>query len=378
MMKRTICLWIVLLFFAISACNSDEGESDDNETNTEMTDTAGEDTQADESDQSEPEEDRFDAVKIKAGADYYAHFENEQGLTADMRAEGDNIFLMLGLPEAERMISLNGSYERGNEFTVKGVSDTNGNQANYKGRITEDYGLEIKDENNGKSYKFTQNYAGGLPFKAYTFKETTDTDAGSPEDKMFLLLPAEGAEDLKKIILQHYFDKAQGNPNDLLKAHHEALVELYESDGMGGFWSRDISSELLFNDKGIVSYGINAYSYTGGAHGNGAGVFIVYDLKADKQIKLKDVFSASEIKQLSELVYEQIKKDREMSDEEMQAEYDLPLAVTENFYFTPKGMHFFYNAYELTSYAMGPDAVFFSFDFLKKNFNSKLINRLSR
>jgi hypothetical protein len=181
-----------------------------------------------------------------------------------------------------------------------------------------------------------------------------------------------------------YFDKdtdsGKGNMavNDLLKAHHNSLLESFEEDATGGFWNREISAEILFNDRGIVAYGINEFSYTGGAHGNGAGLFLVYDLKKNKAVELEDVFSESDMGVLSEKIYERIKKERNMSDDEMRSEYDLPIAATDNFYFTSAGMYFIYNAYELTSYAMGADAVFFSFSELNKLFDSAFIKRISR
>lgn len=350
----------MFIALGLNSCKTGENTNDNSEKKSEKTEKTTQIT--------------YEAVKINSGVNFYAHFESTDGNIADLREMNGNVFLVLGLSEQAEMISLDGSYYKNNEFMVKGVRDENGKQAKYKGRITADYGLEITDENTGKKYTFSQDYVGGIPFEAHGFIYEKDDE---PVDEIFLLLPDKKFKNLENAIIDMAFDDKKGEIDTYLTALHNEFTKEAKSAPSGAYWTRQITSDLLLNDKGIVSYAIYSYSFKGGAHGYGEQKFLVYDLENDKKITLKDVFTDAEIEKLPKLMYEKIKTNRGMNDEQMKNEYTLPLKVTDNFYLSPKGITFVYNPYEITSYAMGEDVVFIPYEDLQKDFNSDFIKKFN-
>jgi hypothetical protein len=360
---------------AFFSCKSDTDESG-NGTLREITDTT--DSSSAETDITETETEAYKAA-IHADKDFYAHFESSDKALAELSAFDGQVFLMLSLKSEPESVSLNGSFDDDMSFTVKGITQEDGKQIEYRGSIGKDYQLELSQTNDNTILKLRQDYKGGIPFKAYFLSEEFDGEAGSLTDKMQVLLPAFGEEfsKLNKLLLELLFGQKNGAAQELLSMHHQKLLNDFKSDEMGGFWNRELSSEVLYNNNGYLAYGVHQFSYTGGAHGNGSSSFLIYDLNAQKQLELNDMFGKEDLEKLEKQIYAQIKSERKLSDSEMRNEYDLPIKPNTNFYITPKGLHFFYNAYELTSYAMGPDAVFFSFEELNKGFKTDFFNNLA-
>lgn len=316
---------------------------------------------------------------IHADKDFYAHFESSENALAELSAFKGELFLMLSLGSEDEVLSLNGSFNDDMSFTVKGITQQDGKQIEYRGSVNEDYQLELTKKSDKSKLKFRQDYSDGMPFKAYAFAEEFDGEAGSLSDEIQVLLPAFAEEfsDLNRLLLTMIFEQKKGRPEELLRAHHQKLLSDFKSDESGGFWNRELNSEVLYNNNGFLAYGVHEFSYTGGAHGNGASSFLLYDLDKRKQVKLSDIFGKDDLEKLEKKIYEQIKNERKLSDAEMRNEYNLPIKPNDNFYITPKGLHFYYNAYELTSYAMGSDAVSFSFEEINTNFKTDFFKNLA-
>lgn len=379
-MRATKYLFTAFIFTFFFACSSDEPETD-NENGTLREITENQDsTSAQASEEDDSASPAF-AAEIKAGSDFYAHLEvPEKQTIIELSAFENEVFLMLSSRRYDEAVSLNGTFDDNGEFTVKGITQANGEQLEYRGRVIDGREIELKPiSGNEETLRARQNYTGSLAFEAYSFSEEVDSETGNFSDKMQLLFPAEKQKcpDFYQAVSRLIFDKSGDSPRELMKQHHQGMLNEFRQNARGGFWNREIQTEILYNTKGYLAYGLHEFSYTGGAHGAGAGLFLVYDINACRSVKLSDMFGESDLKKLEKRIYEQIKRSREMSDSEMQSEYDLPVKPNNNFYFTPKGLHFVYNAYEITNYAMGPDAVFISFEELKQDFETNFFDDLA-
>ena len=379
LINNILMKFLKYFFFAAAttffSCNSDT-ENSGNGTLREITEEA--DSSSAETEAPKTETETYIAA-IHADKDFYAHFESSDNALAELSAFDREVFLILSLKNAPEPISLNGSFNDDMSFTVKGITQQDGKQIEYQGTVNEDYQLVLSKKSDQSNLEFFQDYEGGIPFKAYALSKEFDGEAGSLTDKIQVLLPAftEEFSEFNRLLINLLFEKKEGRAQELLNMHHQKLLSDFKSDEMGGFWNRELNSEVLYNNKGYIAYGVHEFSYTGGAHGNGASSFILYDLIKQKQVALSDMFSKEDLEKLKELIYEQIKSERKLSDTEMRNEYNLPIKPNDNFYITPKGLHFFYNAYELSSYAMGPDAVFFSFEELNEGFKTGFFKNLA-
>jgi hypothetical protein len=130
----------------------------------------------------------------------------------------------------------------------------------------------------------------------------------------------------------------------------------------------DISYDVVAADENLISLLFKNYQYNAGAaHGNSFTRTINYDLKADRELKLADLFKpgADYLKPISEIVIKDLQS-RKMpdSDENMGLAQDIfadGAKPTEENYsawnITKKGLMFTFDPYQVGPYAAGPQTV---------------------
>ena len=105
--------------------------------------------------------------------------------------------------------------------------------------------------------------------------------------------------------------------------------------------------EMVYLDERYLSYRIEEYTYSGGAHGSTKISVGTLDRETGRQLTLNDVFGKDHLAVLeSELRKSVIVK---IGEENIQS----PVKPTENFYLASDGWHFVYNEYEIACYAIG-------------------------
>ncbi|HTL81969.1 MAG TPA: RsiV family protein [Bacteroidia bacterium] len=115
----------------------------------------------------------------------------------------------------------------------------------------------------------------------------------------------------------------------------------------------DAGVDVVWNGSGVLCMSNGNWEYAGGAHGVGFSEFNCFDLKTGKKIEEKDIFLKGYEETLRRKAIEHL--DRE------EGELFLPkdsLELNGNFYLTPEGIGYFYNSYEITSYAGGTPETF--------------------
>ena len=105
--------------------------------------------------------------------------------------------------------------------------------------------------------------------------------------------------------------------------------------------------EMVYLDDRYLSYRIEEYVYSGGAHGSTKVSVGTLDRETGRQLTLADVFGKDGLAALeSELRKAVVAK---IGEENIQS----PVKPIENFYFAADGWHFVYNEYEIACYALG-------------------------
>lgn len=147
---------------------------------------------------------------------------------------------------------------------------------------------------------------------------------------------------------------------------------------MGNRCILDITQELKYNEKDLLSIIEEHYVYVGGAHGSRARYPRNYDLAGGRQIYLSDLFNDGYKETLNRIIAEQEQADTERYSELWDRPEILPEHET-NFYFSPGKLVIFFQPYELSYYAKG--YVEFEIPFseisgsLKEEWRSRLIDR---
>ena len=209
--------------------------------------------------------------------------------------------------------------------------------------------------------------------KAFVLPTTTDADGAfiATQIKDMLAIDsairhldvAEGATKMNGKYIKAYNDEVK----ELGGAEHVAFLNYDESNNVS----------VCFNEHGIVIFESAVYAYTGGAHGNGGSRFYCLDVVNKKRITLQDIIIVDSAT-LQPIVESHFRKQYKLAptDSLTSILFENHLALTDNFYFTNKGIGFWYFPYEVAAYAVGPIQVFVPFAAIRKHINSDFANRM--
>lgn len=188
------------------------------------------------------------------------------------------------------------------------------------------------------------------------------------EDKALL-------KDIQQIFVESYFGAQYKTeqPTAAARSYLNAYIADYKQfekdsamfnqtaeDGWGltSLNYEEISScEFTFNQNGFVSYAINMYSYTGGAHGMNGTSNHVIDLSTKNLLTLADLFPENVYSEIGSLIIKQIARDRNFTNPAQLNEDGFfsieDVVPTDNFRIDAKGITWTYNPYEIAVYATG-------------------------
>ncbi len=133
-----------------------------------------------------------------------------------------------------------------------------------------------------------------------------------------------------------------------------AEAAMYEEES-GEELSSLVSEEWIVRGKvanvqdDILSYGVEQYAYTGGAHGVTTHFYYNYDLETGQLLTEADFFVEGYAEVLTPLLLENL-----AVAEDVLADYDTEkILPNNNFYLSETGITFVYNPYEIAPYAYG-------------------------
>lgn len=234
-------------------------------------------------------------------------------------------------------------------------------------------------------FELKENYDGGtLPMNVCFQKGSVRlvNKSASPKAALqyCLLSPKEStdpiiSDSLTRIILDKYLDKPvrKGSPDMLLHAMKQIYFENYiitnesiykETMGASFNWVSLKFMDVILNRSHLLTFYIEQYSFTGGAHGLQTRDYTVVNLRTGRPVSLNEIFSGDYESALTDLLTKKIRKihnigsDNKLTDNGFFVESIKP---TNNFYLTINGIGFFYNHYEIAPYSNGPDDIFIPF-----------------
>lgn len=158
------------------------------------------------------------------------------------------------------------------------------------------------------------------------------------------------------------------NPTDSLQLKVEAAADQFLNDYVGFLrvapdytipWTIETEGQVLLNNGQILSVDLSTYSFTGGAHSNSSTSLLNFRFPEGLRFNALDVVTdRAALLQLAEAKFKEAR--------ELEANSDLGeegfsfgngttnFGFPENIGFTKEGLFFFYNAYEVAAYVVGP------------------------
>lgn len=122
-------------------------------------------------------------------------------------------------------------------------------------------------------------------------------------------------------------------------------------------WEAKINSEVVYEDKNIISLLLHAYTFTGGAHGYGSTTFLNFDKLKGTEFENWELFEDMEgfikFTETKFRIQEAIPQDENINATGFMFQSDL-FHLAENIGYTEDGIKLIYNQYEVASFADGP------------------------
>ena len=168
-------------------------------------------------------------------------------------------------------------------------------------------------------------------------------------------------EQVKQLVFNSETEKSNyATYDEYLNAFINASLEANaEEEEYPRSWSQDINVHIEHQFAGTqtLSLSLSMYNYTGGAHPNSSLIYVNYDIFSRKIIKLSDLINPNMMARLTYIAGTIFRKQEGLSPTEPLENYffeNQKFSLNSNFLITKKGLLFFYNPYEIRSYAEGP------------------------
>ena len=288
-------------------------------------------------------------------------------------------------------IPVYGKMSSGDAFTLKELNITPGSL--FKGKFANSQTLSGTFENSVVSKPFpfevTEKYPeGSIAMNVYYQKAFTPL-VKKPKSpvaaiQLGMLLPDESAnplisDSLIQLMLVKFIGKQVRitQPEKLLNGMKQVYFEnyLYTNEGIyketmaSSFnWQSLKFLHILMNGSHVLSFYIDHYAFTGGAHGLQTRQYTVVNLWTGKEVRLKDIFKENSETQLSSILSDKIHEKNHLPTTQSLKDagfFTDTIKPTDNFYITREGIGFFYNQYDIAPYTTGSIDVFIPFNELK-------------
>lgn len=165
------------------------------------------------------------------------------------------------------------------------------------------------------------------------------------------LSPEEAVERYTRDYISAYKDLEEDFKEESSKATDDSPVGAWFS------YYEMSSSQIVFNNSGLLSYTVSFENYTGGAHGAHAYNNHVIDLATGKPLTEEDIFNEGYQEELAKLLVDQIAKDNNLTDPKELENIGF-FSVEEifpngNFLVDETGITYSFNEYEIAAYVVG-------------------------
>lgn len=115
-----------------------------------------------------------------------------------------------------------------------------------------------------------------------------------------------------------------------------------------------VTPDYLGHVDDFEMFEINAYVFTGGAHGMPFSEYLIFDTSTNKQIQLADILQVNQKPRFKTLAYDAYKKwVKTVADDVSSYEASWPFTLNDNVTLTDKGIDIRYQHYSIGPYAYG-------------------------
>ncbi|MEN8788152.1 MAG: DUF3298 domain-containing protein [Flavobacteriaceae bacterium] len=140
-------------------------------------------------------------------------------------------------------------------------------------------------------------------------------------------------------------------------------------------WEANIEAIVTFENKDLLSIGLNSYIFTGGAHGYGATRFLNFKKKSGQEVDNSELFKNHkkfvEFAETQFRIQQNIPPDQPINSTGFMFERN-EFYLPENIGFAENGLKLLYNPYEVASYADGTIELLLPYKDIEKYINVKL------
>lgn len=254
-----------------------------------------------------------------------------------------------------------------------------------------------------KAYNVTlqENYEeGALKLSEVAFSDSIrayESDVRSPKAVMELIFPvaSTNSNDTKSNYLNQVIKQMLTSNKADTTVEFETLAEQEISQYLQSYktsMSEDLGQtenpatfnyfsttniQVVYNHHDYVILYRSNYEYSGGAHGNFGANLACLDLANKMRMRLQDIVSIDSIR-LQSIIEKYFRQEYGLAPGTPLSDilFENVLPANNNFYFTPKGIGFVYDPYEVASYAQGQINVFIPFKALSAYLNPGFIQRM--
>ncbi|WET68419.1 DUF3298 and DUF4163 domain-containing protein [Sphingobacterium sp.] len=122
-------------------------------------------------------------------------------------------------------------------------------------------------------------------------------------------------------------------------------------------WNRDLQVDVIANTPVFLGLRTKQDEYTGGAHGDHFTLYSNFDRQSNKQIMIDDIIQKENKDKFVKIAEQYFRKQEGLStDDSLSGKYffeDGKFSLADNFTFEKDDILFYYNVYEIKSYAEG-------------------------
>ena len=191
---------------------------------------------------------------------------------------------------------------------------------------------------------------------------------------------------LRKIELIRTIDKDETNAKNLrqfitisnksdIKEFKEFISEIDEYNGDD--WEQGVDGSCVYNEKGLITFSFSCEEFHGQLHPNTFTYYVCMDVTSKKKISLPDIINV-DTNYLSNLLATEARKRFRLTEKQHLSDALLvdTIPVTDNIIVSDIGVSFYYNHYEITSFADGDVCFFIPYTklgtYLKPEFKNRM------
>jgi len=300
--------------------------------------------------------------------------------------------LPAGMKDKDKVIPVSGRMTSTDAFLLKETGTGTG--SSFSGKFLNGQSLSGTFLNASGSqqmpFDFSERYPeGSVPMNAYYEKASMPLvrkpKGPAANIQLGILLPSESAnplifDSIRELLLMKFSGKPLriSDPVRVMDGIKQVYFDNYLASNEGIYteemsatfnWQSMIFMHVLMNSAHLLTLYTDHYAFTGGAHGLQTRQYTVFSLWSGKEVVFKYLFGENNTSALSEIITRKIRGMKGIGD--MQSLKDAgfftdEIQPSDNFYVTRDGIGFYYNQYDIASYAMGPVDVFIPFAELNK------------